>query len=94
MLNVCDCCLFLGTAVKEKNKFVEQIREGRDKWGQGGGRGHGERRPDKQNLMHSKVIKLPGKTPTDIFKQTRKIKVIESKYNQERKVGQKGDSEV
>lgn len=57
-------------------------------------RGHGERRPDKQNLVHSKVIDLPGKTPTAIFKQARIRKEIESKYILERKGGQKGDLEV
>lgn len=35
----------------------------------------------KKTLMHSKVIKLPGKTPTDIFKQTRIRSEIESKYS-------------
>lgn len=75
------CCLFLGTAIEEQNKFVEQIGKGGGSGEGKVGKGHGERRPDKQNLMHSKVIKLPGKTPTDIFKQTRIRSEIESKYS-------------
>lgn len=72
-----------------------------NRWGRRGGSGdrevgsgQGKGRPDKQNLMNSEEIKLPGKTPTDIFKQTRIRKKIGSKYSQERKVGQKGDLEV
>lgn len=76
-----------------KNKINLLNRLGREGGDGGVGRRHGKRRPDKQNLMHSKVIKLPDKTPTDIFKQTRTRKEIESKYSQKRKVGQKGDLE-
>lgn len=57
--------------MKNEINLLNRLKRGEGSGDRDVGRGHGERRPDKQSLMHSKVIKFPGKTPPDIFKQTR-----------------------
>lgn len=69
--------------LKNEINLLNRLKRGEGGGDRDVGRGHGERRPDKQNLMHFKVIKFPGKTPPDIFKQTRIRKEIESRYSQE-----------